>query len=246
VTETTTDRFLGGRITLQQSAHGFRAGLDAVVLAAAVPAMPGDHVLELGAGCGTSSLCLAARVNNCSIIGVEIDHDLVTLASINARQNGMEERVQFIQGDVLGLPRTLKKEFSHVFANPPFHPERHPASPNISRDRAKRDSSMLGDWLRAGLKRVGPKGTLTMIVRADRLLELLPDAPEGGVILFPLWPRAGEAARRAILQVRKGSQSPMLVLPGLVLHEEDGQFTGDADAVLRGISALVMSPQFAA
>ena len=80
-----------------------------------------------------------------------------------------------------------------------------------------------------------------MIVRADRLLDLLEGAAEGGVVLFPLWPRRQESARRVILQIRKGSQSPLLLMPGMVLHEEDGQYTSDADAVLREASALGMS-----
>ena len=55
----TEDRLLGGRVTLLQPQGGLRAGHDAVLLAAAVPARPGDRVLELGCGSGAAFLCLA-------------------------------------------------------------------------------------------------------------------------------------------------------------------------------------------
>jgi tRNA1(Val) A37 N6-methylase TrmN6 len=243
VIETTTDRFLGGRVTLQQPARGFRAGLDAVLLAAAVPALAGEQILELGAGCGTASLCLAVRVDGCSIVGIEVDGNLVSLGSVNARQNRVEDRVRFVQGDAMAPPDALKREFSHVFANPPFHRESDPGSPIEGRDRAKRDFAVLKDWLISGLKRARANGTLTMIVRADRLRELMEIAPVGGVALFPLWPRRQDSANRAILQIRKGSKSPFLLMPGLVLHEDDGQYTQAANAILRDASALGILPQ---
>jgi tRNA1(Val) A37 N6-methylase TrmN6 len=61
------------------------------------------------------------------------------------------------------------------------------------------------------------------------------------VTIFPLWPRAGEAAKRVILQVRKGSRSELTLSPGLVLHAADGRYTTDADAVLRDGLALPMN-----
>ncbi len=236
--ETTRDNFLGGQATVLQPAGGFRSGLDAVMLAASVPAGPGQQILELGAGCGVASLCLAARVRDCFITGVEIDADLVALAVENARTNGTDDRLGFHVADALALPTSLKREFDHVFSNPPFHHASGQRSPNEARSRAKHDLENLGAWMVEGLKRVAPGGTFTMISRADRLRELVIQAPETGLALFPLWPRKDEPAGRVILQLRKGSQSPSVLLPGLVLHESDGRYTVEADAVLRGTAAL--------
>lgn len=239
--ETTTDRFLGGRLSVQQPAHGFRAGLDAVVLAAAVPAGSDDHVLELGSGCGTSSLCLAARVAGCTVTGIETDSDLVCLSLANAASNTLEERVRFIEGDVFSPPRTVRKTFSHVFANPPFHHHSDPSSDNMLRRRAMRDALSPADWLKAGMKRVKPGGTMSMIVRTDRLSGLLSGAPDGGITILPLWSRAGQSAKRIIIQIQKGSRARLALLPGLVLHERDGKYTKEADSILRGDSALHLS-----
>ena len=238
MTETTEDRFLGGRVVVRQLKSGFRAGLDAVMLAAAIPAHAGDKVLELGTGSGTASLCLARRVPGCSVSGVEIDAELVTLANENAAANGLGDRVMFAGADVLYLPRELRRDFTHIFCNPPFHDEDGQMSPIASRDRALRDTGRLGDWIEIGFKRTISGGTFTVILRADRMGEALVRLPERGVTIFPLWPRAGGPAKRVILQARKGSRAESVFSPGLVLHETDGRYTREADAVLRNGGAL--------
>ena len=233
IKDVTEDRFLDGSVIVRQPAHGFRAGLDAVMLAAAVPARAGGDALELGAGAGTASLCLARRVEGVRINGIEIDVGLVLLANANAKANGMEATVNFAAGDALALPAQLRRPFDHVFCNPPFHGDEGEAPPDEAKARALQDGGKLSAWIAAGLKRTVSGGSLTMILRADRLGEALGTLPDRGVTIYPLWPRAGEAAKRVILQVRQGARTPLRMLPGLVLHGADGKYTREADAVLR-------------
>jgi tRNA1(Val) A37 N6-methylase TrmN6 len=237
LSETTHDKFLGGRLVLEQPAKGFRAGLDAVMLAAAVSARPGSEVLELGAGVGTASLCLAARIDNCGVTGVEIDRMLVELAIRNAHANGVGERVTFVEDDIFALRPALRHQFDHVMCNPPFHGGGM-TSPDPARERAMRDRMRLRDWIEIGLKRTAARGTFSAIVRADRLKEVISYLPEAGVSVFPLWPKPVEPAKRVIVQVRRNSRAQSVILPGLVLHDDHGKYTAEADAVLRGERAL--------
>jgi tRNA1Val (adenine37-N6)-methyltransferase len=207
-----------------------------VMLAAAVPAHAGDHVLELGAGAGAASLCLAARVAFCRVTAVEIDAALAGLIRGNAELNGAS--VEAVCADIFALPPELKREYAHVFCNPPFHEGQ--ASPDEARDRALRDAGRLGDWLELGLKRTVSGGTFTTIIRADRMGEALSLLPVRGVSVLPLWPRADVPAKRVIIQAVKGARSALTMLPGLVLHEGDGRYTQAADAILRGGAALSM------
>jgi len=237
MSETSEDRFLGGAVLVRQKLSGFRAGLDAVILAAAVPALAGEDVLELGSGAGTASLCLARRVP-ARLKGMEIDPELVALAQDNARENGLSERVSFVTADIFALPVCFRKPFDHVFCNPPFHDEAGEAPPDAARARALQDGGKLSGWLTAGMKRTVSGGSFTTILRADRLGEALAALPDRGVTVFPLWPKAGVAAKRVILQACQGSRTPVQMLAGLVLHEADGKYTAEADAVLRGGAAL--------
>lgn len=222
--------FLDGRVRVTQPENGFRSGLDAVMLAAAVPGRDGQTGLELGAGAGTASLCLAARCSGISVTGVEIDPELTALAQENAAANGASAR--FVAADIFALPPEMKRDFDQVFTNPPFHGEGL-VSPDTARATALMDNGKLASWLKIGLQRTVSGGFFTTILRTDRLNEALAALPERGVSVFPLWPRVGEASRRVILQARKGSQAPFALLAGLVLHQEDGAWTVQADAVLR-------------
>lgn len=232
-----SDTFLGGRVIVRQPEQGFRGGLDAVMLAAAVP--EGATALELGAGSGTASLCLAYRFPAIAITGLEIDSELVRLATENAAANGMQARVRFASANAFALPLEFKREYDCVLANPPFHGEGlAPADP--ARARALMDDGSLGDWLQAGLKRTRSGGIFTTILRADRLNEALSALPLSGVSVLPLWPRAGDPARRTLIQVCKGSGAPFRLAPGLILHDETGAYTKEADAILRGEAALAL------
>ncbi|MGA9795413.1 MAG: methyltransferase [Rhizomicrobium sp.] len=233
----TADKFLGGKIIAKQPAAGFRSGLDAVMLAAAVPAREKSTVLEIGAGVGVASLCLAARVG-CVILGIEIDADLVNLANENAHANKFGERVKFLEDDIFMLRPQLRRTFDHVFCNPPFHGDDEKASPNAHRARAMKDGRKLGEWLHAAMKRVSSRGTFTTIIRADRMRDAIADLPPRGVVVFPLWPKPVEQAKRVIIQARKTSRAQSVILPGLVLHDDRGKYTPEAEAVLRGGHAL--------
>jgi tRNA1Val (adenine37-N6)-methyltransferase len=239
--ECSEDRFLGGRIVARQPLQGFRSGTDAVMLAAAVPANTGDDVLEIGSGAAIASLCVAARVAACRITGIDIAPDLVALAEENVRANGFAERFRFEEGDVFKLPNNLRKSFDHVFCNPPFHGNAGESSPNQDRARALFDRDGLQRWIVAALARVSAGGTLTLILRADRLGETFAALPQHGVTVFPLWPRRHEPAKRTILQVRQNSRAPLLLLSGLVLHDDNSCYTQEADAVLRGGASLALA-----
>jgi len=210
-----------------------------------VPAEANQRVLDIGCGSGAATLCLAARVPQCHVIGLEMQRDLARLAGDNAEQNGMGDRVSVITGNLLQPPPRLSPGmFDHVMANPPFI-ERGRGTP--AADPARAAASMegeagLGDWVRFALIMVREKGSVTFIHRADRIDALLAQigGRAGEVVVFPLWPGAGRPASRILVRARKQIAAPARLSPGLVLHEPDGRFTADAEAVLRGGEALVL------
>jgi tRNA1(Val) A37 N6-methylase TrmN6 len=173
-----------------------------------------------------------------SVTGAEIDSELVGISNRNATANELAGRVVFVTVDVLDLPADMKRDYDHVFCNPPFHGSEGMRSPDDARAAAMQDDGMLAEWLSVGVRRTVSGGTFTAIVRTDRLGEALAALPALGISVFPLWPRAGEPASRILLQIRKGSRSAARLLAGLVLHEPDGAYTNEADAVLRGERGL--------
>ena len=210
-----------------------------------MPAEPQQLVLDIGCGSGAAALCLAARVPECRIIGLEMQRDLARLAGDNAALNGMGERVSVIAGNLLQPPPRLSPGmFDHVMANPPFIDRgRGTAAPDPAKAAASMEGEAgLADWVRFALTMVREKGSVTFIHRADRIDALLGQIAgrAGEVVVFPLWPGAGRPASRILVRARKQIAAPARLAPGLVLHEPDGRFSAEAEAVLRGGEALAL------
>jgi tRNA1(Val) A37 N6-methylase TrmN6 len=237
IADTSEDALLDGAVALRQPRRGFRVAIDTVLLAAAVPALGGDTVFEPGAGCGAAALCLARRTG-CRVIGVETQAELVALAADNARRNGLEARVSVLAGSIGDPLPAAAGPFDHAMANPPYlAPGRGTRPPDEARAAAHVEGEAdLKRWIAAMLSALKPKGMLTLVHRADRLDAILAalDGKAGGIVVFPLWPRIGTPARRIIVRARKGRRTPLSLASGLVLHQPDGRYTAEADAILRG------------
>lgn len=236
-------KLLGGRVTLFQPADGYRAAIDPVLLAAAVPAMAGQAVLELGCGTGAALLCLAARVPGLAVTGLEIQDLAAGLARRSAAESGLADRVTVLNGDVSAPPESLRpNSFDHILANPPFWPTaRHTPSP--SGHKANSHGEGVGDlagFVQAALRLGKSRGTLTLIYPAERLDHLLSllSGRFGDIRVLPLWPRAGVPAKRVIVSARRDARGPLSLLPGLVLHGEAQGYTAPVEAMLRDAAPL--------
>ncbi len=239
------DTLLDGRIRLRQPAQGYRVAVDPVLLAAAVPAAATASLLDAGTGVGAAALCFACRVPGARVAGLELQTELARLARDNVALNDLEDRVSIVAGDILSPPRDLAPgTWDHVIANPPYLPAAWADPPP---DTAKaianvESSATLADWVAFALRMARPKGGITFIHRADRLDELLAllHGRAGGIVVFPLWPKAGREAKRVIVRARPGVRTPTRVATGLVLHEDEGGYTEAALAVLRDGAALTL------
>jgi tRNA1(Val) A37 N6-methylase TrmN6 len=239
------DCFLGGRLAILQPRRGYRAATDPVLLAAAVPAQPGQAVLELGCGAGVAVLALGQRVPGLTLAAVERQADYADLARRNAEANGITARIW--QADLTAIPTELRAQsFDHVLANPPFFSPTATPAQDPGRDGALREDTPLAAWIDAGLRRLRAGGHLTLIHRAERLPHLLAalDGRAGAIAVRPLAGRMGRPAGRVLVQARKGARGPFRLLAPLILHDGDAHvgdgddFTPLARAVLREGAAL--------
>jgi tRNA1(Val) A37 N6-methylase TrmN6 len=240
VSATTDDLLRGGRVRLRQPVRGFRAGLDAVLLAAFVPARPGERVLEAGCGSGAAFLCLAARVPGLAVTAVERQPEMAALARENAAANGTAATVE--EGDVadIALARRLGP-VAHAFANPPYWPGGTPPPGAIRRAATHEGSAGLEAWARflaAALKDGGTASLVLPAARFDAGIAALRQAGCGATTLLPLAPREGQPAKRVLVRARRGGRGPATLLPPFALHEADGRFTAAAESVLRDAAPI--------
>jgi tRNA1(Val) A37 N6-methylase TrmN6 len=251
--DVTVDAFLGGRVEAVQPARGHhRAGLEAVLLAASVPADTKGIVVDLGAGAGVAGLCIAAKCDGASVVLVERDEIVVECAHASlCRQanSSFADRVRVVKTDIAvrhGLP--VGQAEAIVF-NPPFYRAgTASASPAPSRSRAHMlEEGDLDLWFRAAAALGARQATATIIFRADGLDLVLAAAAGrfGGLEILPIAPRADQPALRILVRGTKGSRAPLRLLPALILHNQSGAgFRPDVDALLRDgaeLSSVVAS-----
>ena len=241
----TQDAFLGGKLSVLQPERGYRAGTDAVLLAASVQAHSGDTVLDVGAGVGVASLCLAKRLPGLHITALELQPAYADLLVQNCVRNGLGDQIDVVQGDILSPPRQIKdRVWDHVMLNPPYY-DRDKASSAAEPGKTiahLNDDAKLGDWLDFALRRLKPKGTVTIVHRSECLDNILVSLKNraGDVKVLPVWPRQNRAAKRVIVSAMKESSSPLTVLPGIVMHEDGRRYSQSAEDILRHGCALDM------
>jgi tRNA1(Val) A37 N6-methylase TrmN6 len=244
--ELTDDAFLAGKLSLLQPKTGYRAGVDAVLLAAAIPcALDGSEtVLDAGGGVGTVGLCTVTRCPKATAVILERAPRLVDLAEQNVVRNHLSERVRVFSGDITaswsemaGLGLAIES-FDHVAANPPFHVVgRGTASPDQWKSGAHAmPESDLDLWGRLMARMAVAGGTATMIHKAESLGAVVSafGGRFGGLRILPIYARPGQPAIRVIVQGTKGSRAPLTLLRGFVLHGTEGNtFTPEAQAILK-------------
>jgi len=243
----TQNDFLSGRVTLWQPKDGYRAGVDPVLLAATIPAKPGQQVLELGSGAGAAFLCLAARVPDLTVHAVELQPEYAALAQRNAKDNGADATIW--EADLAALPLELRQmQFDHVLANPPyFDRTASTAAQDAGRDVAMGEDTPLRVWIEVAAKRLAPKGTATFVHRAERLPDLLSGMQDvlGSLQVLPLQARAGRDANLVLVRGVKGGRAAFRLHAPVRLHEgdkhtQDGEsYTAQISAVLRDGAALL-------
>jgi tRNA1(Val) A37 N6-methylase TrmN6 len=225
--ELSVDAFVGGRLEIAQPRRGYRAGIDPVLLAAAVPARAGETLLDLGCGAGVAALCAGVRVPGVALSGLEVQPGYADLARRNAAANGIAMEV--VTGDVGAMPDALRqRQFDHVIANPPYFDRAGGTrAADAGREAALGEALPLADWVAAALRRCRPGGHVCVIHRAGRLAELLA-AVTGSVEVLPLIPRRGRAARLVLVRARKGGRAALRLCDGWLLHE-GAQHEGDQE-----------------
>ena len=236
---------LGGRVRLRQPAKGYRAGMDAALLAAAVQARPGERVFEAGCGAGAVLMQIAARRPGVILAGLEREAPAAALARQNAELNDAAERITILDGDVaagfkpLGLPPV-----DWAVSNPPFFDDEGALrAPSPGKRAAWIADDGLKAWTDILMASVKDGGRILIIHRADRLADILGLLGEkcGSFAILPIQPYADQPAKRVLVRAIKRGKAPLVLHPALMLHDRsDAKHTVEADALLKGEADLTV------
>jgi tRNA1(Val) A37 N6-methylase TrmN6 len=247
--EFTEDAFLGGQLRLRQPRSGHRAGHDAMLLAAAISARPGNRVVDLGAGVGAAGLAVAKRIAGIDLVLVEIDAALAGLARGNAAANAIAADVVVIDvtaaAPALAAAGLAPDSVDVVLMNPPFNDTaRHRVSPDRAREIAHvATPTTLESWIHAGRRILKSGGVLTLIWRADGLAEVLAalDRGFGSLEILPIHGDVKMPAIRILIRATKGGRAPIRIHAALMLNDESAMPNKQLQDILAGRGVLPLA-----
>ncbi len=238
---------LNKKLALHQAQKGFRTSMDSVMLGAACPAKSGQSILDLGCGVGSAGLCALYRIVNATLTGIDIQGDHIEIAQKNAEINNIENRSNFIVSDIRDA--RLGNIFDHVICNPPYMKfDAHIQSPSPSKARAMGhlDENMdLQSWITCAHRHIKGQGSLSIIHdggQIDNIIHALYGKNGGkrfgGVEIIPLYPKKNQPAKRIIIRAWKHKKSPSILHQGIIMHKSNGNYTKQADRILRDAEKL--------
>jgi len=229
----TIDKFLGGKVLLNQSEKGLRATSDAVLLASAVVIKKGETLLDVGAGNGIVGLCVNAR-KKCSVTALECQEKLANTIYQNAQLN--RAMVEVILHNLFNTKDAIKgKLFQNVVTNPPFYDQSGKGRQSSEQRLAYRAEFDLKKWLDYCLKHLKSGGHFTMIHRPEMLGKILSALEHklGAIEVFPIQTKLNQPATRIIVRGILGAKTPLKLYPPLIMHNSDGSRSELAEKILR-------------
>lgn len=231
----TKNSILNGYIEIYQPKHGFRVGIDSILLASSVEKY--SKCMEFGSGSGIILVYLSKRFPDSKVFGIEKNIDLVNLAKKNLKYNKINKNTAEVEQSNLDDQSFLKNNnnsFDRIIMNPPyFSPEKVIMTKNTIKASARYEYD-INKWFTAAYKKLKPRGFLNFIFRTENLDLILNNLyPKWGDIkIYPLWPKKHIKSKLMIVQAKKNAKSGVQILPGLVLHNNDGSYTKACDKIL--------------
>jgi len=228
------DHFYRGRVTVAQGKKGYRFSVDAPILADFLPVCPGKRALDIGTGSGVVALLALYLGKFASVLGVEIQERLSSLAERNARENSFTDRFQVVRGDFNENYRRFQG-LTEVFSNPPFLPlGQGKESPNPEiRDARSETQLRLPDLLSQTYSLLGQPGNLYLIYDYARFDELMRLSTEVGFFLARLrlvFPFKDGKAKRFLVQLTNYRVSASECEP-LTIFASKGRYSDEMEDI---------------
>lgn len=230
--------FKGLRII--QNPNEFCFGMDAVLLSHFAKPRPGDRVVDLGTGTGIIPILMSGRSIGTVFYGIEIQSHVAHMARRSVQLNGLEDRIQIIEGDLKESPHYLGKgKYQMVTANPPYKKiGTGLVNPNKAKAMARHEILCnLDDVLKAATQLLAWKGRLVMVHRPNRMADILSGIARYGLepkIMQLIYPSLKKPPNMLLIEAVLGGKPHLSWLPPLVVFKDNGEFTEELREIYFG------------
>lgn len=219
-------------LKIYQDTEAFHFSIDSMLLADFVTITARTKsVCDLCTGNAPIPLYLTLRTK-AKLVGVEVQKESFDLALRSVLENGLEKQIELYHNNLIGISNTIGKNcFEVVTCNPPFFKGgSHNVNPNDRKAVARHELlATLDDIVKEASILLNTKGRFAMVHRPDRLVEILQTfkkyhiEPKRLQFVYPKL--KGQCNHLLIEGIKDGSDGGLVVLPPLIVYEEDGKWT---------------------
>ena len=230
--EITKDSIFNGAISLYQPKHGYRVAVDPIILASIVEIKENQQILDVGCGVGTISLILKYLDKSQMVTSLDIDSGMTDLCRKNSEINDLPL-------DIIncGIDFNVLKDrnFDCIVTNPPFY------APDSFRSSERKLTSNFETiniklWVSFCIKRLKNKGNFYIIHIPEKLSDILVAFGDsvGKIEIVPIYSHSNQFAKRIIVKCKKGSREPLKILPGIISHQKNNEYSDILKSILSG------------
>ena len=216
-----------------QKTDGFCFGMDAVLLSGFASVKPGERALDLGTGTGIIPLLLSAKTKGEHFTGLEIQTEIMKMAQRSVALNGLEKKIDIIQGDIKEASRIFgAASFDVVTSIPPYMNDAHGLKNPGDVKAISRHEVLctLEDVVREGTKALKPGGRFYMVHRPHRLAEIITVMrqyklePKRMKFVHPF---ADKDANMVLIEAVRGGGAWLKLEPPVIVYKEPGVYTDE-------------------
>ena len=216
-----------------QKTDGYCFGMDAVLLSGFASVKPGERALDLGTGTGIIPLLLSAKTKGDHFTGLEIQTEIMKMAQRSVALNGLEKKIDIIQGDIKEASRIFgAASFDVVTSNPPYMNDAHGLKNPGDVKAISRHEVLctLEDVVREGTKALKPGGRFYMVHRPHRLAEIITVMrqyklePKRMKFVHPF---ADKDANMVLIEAVRGGGAWLKLEPPVIVYKEPGVYTDE-------------------
>ncbi|MCM0647109.1 tRNA1(Val) (adenine(37)-N6)-methyltransferase [Clostridium swellfunianum] len=234
--ETLDDLQLGGLFVIQKK-EAFRFGVDAVLLANFAKVKRGMRVMDLCTGTGIIPFLLAGKTEASYITGIEIQTEMVEMAKRSTIFNKIENKVEFINGDLkdLKLLKTIPK-VDVVTVNPPYKLQNSGlVNPDDKNAIARHEiCCTLEDVIIACRTVLKDNGRMFMVHRPERLADILCTMRKHKIepkTIRMIHPNTKKAPNIVLVEGQRDGGAFLKWDPPLYVYKDEGGYTQEIDEI---------------
>lgn len=231
------DELNRNNLMIIQDPSRFCFGMDAVLLSGFATAHEGERCIDLGTGNGIIPILMSAKTEGEHFTGLEIQHDNVDIATRSVLYNGLQDRIDIVEGDLCRSSELFgKATFDVVTCNPPYMLGNHGlVNPDSAKALARHEiACTFEDVAREAASLLRPGGRFYLVHRPFRLAELLVTLHEHRLEpkrMKLVHPFIDKEPNMVLLECSRGGKPRMTVEAPLIVYKEPGVYTDEIYSV---------------